>query len=516
MSRLIRSAPRLLFPALLALFGLNQTSPAARGGEYVFHHENVLGTSLEIRLETETPDAAWQAETRILAEIDRLNAVFSGYDPHSELSQWMRAKSSEHVSRELFEVLKAAQRWQAETEGAFDPRVEVLTRLWTASARKGQIPTDPEIEQALAQLKAPAWVLNEAAQTARRSSTCPISLNAIAKGTIIDRACAAGLGGPDSGVRGALVMIGGDTRVRGKLTRRIGISQPGTRAEARDAYVVVELADAALATSGNAMRGFSIGGKWYSHIFDPTTGRPVSQMVQASVIAPSAEQADALATAFSVMPVSKSLALAESLPGVACLLASADGEVTKSRNWSRFERPQARLASLKRESAPAQEESNAWPKDHELTVSFTIAQPSGDTRRYRRPYVAVWITDKDGVPVRTLVLWIQRTGLRWLPDLSRWYRDDQLRKLVDETDLVPSLSKPTRPAGKYEVVWDGKDDQGKTVSTGTYTLNIEAAREHGTHQIIRKELTIGTKPLKEELKGNVEIKSAAFSYGKRP
>ena len=109
----------------------------------------------------------------------------------------------------------------------------------------------------------------------------------------------------------------------------------------------------------------------------------------------------------------------------------------------------------------------------------------------------------------------RQPGPRWLPDLKRWYRDDQARRLVDETNLVDTIARPTRPPGKYEVIWDGKDDHGKPLAAGEYTVSIEAAREHGTYQIIRKAVTLADKPFAEELKGNVEIKSASIEYRRK-
>ena len=58
-------------------------------------------------------------------------------------------------------------------------------------------------------------------------------------------------------------------------------------------------------------------------------------------------------------------------------------------------------------------------------------------------------------------------------------------------------------------------DQGKPLGPGTFAVCIEAAREHGTYQIIRKEVTIADKPFSEDLKGNVEIKSASIEYRRK-
>ena len=66
------------------------------------------------------------------------------------------------------------------------------------------------------------------------------------------------------------------------------------------------------------------------------------------------------------------------------------------------------------------------------------------------------------------------------------------------------------------MIWDGKDNNGKQLAGGEYTITIEAVREHGTYQSIRKEVVIEGKPFTEELKGNVEIKSASIEYRRKP
>jgi thiamine biosynthesis lipoprotein len=63
---------------------------------------------------------------------------------------------------------------------------------------------------------------------------------------------------------------------------------------------VVRLSDSGLSTSGLAEQSFECDGKRYGHVIDPRTGRPVEGMLQASALAPSAEEAEALSTAFFV------------------------------------------------------------------------------------------------------------------------------------------------------------------------------------------------------------------------
>ena len=64
-----------------------------------------------------------------------------------------------------------------------------------------------------------------------------------------------------------------------------------------------------------------------------------------------------------------------------------------------------------------------WDDRMEMGIDFEINPPDGF--RYRPPYVAVWLEDQNGSPVRTLSLWVENSGRgsRWIPDLRRWYRD---------------------------------------------------------------------------------------------
>ncbi|MEM9366179.1 MAG: DUF2271 domain-containing protein [Planctomycetota bacterium] len=148
-----------------------------------------------------------------------------------------------------------------------------------------------------------------------------------------------------------------------------------------------------------------------------------------------------------------------------------------------------------------------------LHVWFSLDRPSGS--RYRKPYLAVWLEDEDGFPVKTATLWWQteQPGPRWHRDLTRWYRNDRMRKIVEKTDLVDGISGATRGPGDYETHFDGTDNSGKRLPPGKYTLCLEAARENGTYKIIRRPIDWGDTPIaRTELKGNIEIPHAAFEF----
>ena len=155
-------------------------------------------------------------------------------------------------------------------------------------------------------------------------------------------------------------------------------------------------------------------------------------------------------------------------------------------------------------------EQGTWNPAFELTVNLELARLDGFGGK--RPYVAVWIEDKDRLPVRTLALWFREVPLAARPQVlvpgrspAGACRRDRAHRVGLERDA---------PAGKYSLIWDGKDNQGKPVKAGVYNVCIEAAREHGTYQIIRQEMDFSAVPKHMDLTGNVEIASASLDYHK--
>ncbi|MCA9192777.1 MAG: DUF2271 domain-containing protein [Planctomycetales bacterium] len=149
-----------------------------------------------------------------------------------------------------------------------------------------------------------------------------------------------------------------------------------------------------------------------------------------------------------------------------------------------------------------------------MELKLTIDRPASSRGGYRKPYVAIWIEDQDGYPIRTISLWVQKSGPgpRWIPDLRQWYKSDRLRQLVESTDLVDGISGATRNAGSYKVAWDGLDGSGAACKPGKYTLFVESAREHGTYQLIKFPFEHGDKAFSENLPGNTEIKDLQLNY----
>ena len=192
--------------------------------------------------------------------------------------------------------------------------------------------------------------------------------------------------------------------------------------------------------------------------------------------------AGALATAFNVLSVDESKALAAEYPGTEYLIVGPDGAQHISENWSG--------------------RSVATESTIELLINVELANLGGGARR---PYVAIWIEDEQHKAVRRLALWYRKP--RWLPDL-RSFSDAQREAPID----LMSIASATRSAGNYSLIWDGKNDQGEYVVQGNYTVYIEAAREHGSYQLMKQTMKFDGKAKSQALAGNEEVSGASLVY----
>lgn len=477
------------------------TGPTAKN-VYTSHFENVLGTSLEIKIKASSQQQADKAESAALQEITRLANLLSAYDSNSEFCKWMKTyQTAETLSPELFSVLQMYDQWKQKTGGALDAAAQVISQLWKASAASQSIPTSLQLQEAVAMVQQTHWKLDERTHTAVHLTKAPLILNSFTKSYIIQKATAIAKTIPE--VQAVLINIGGDMVVSGNLTENVAIADPKADAENDAPIDELNIQNLAVATSGNYRRGNLINGSWYSHIVDPRTGMPVSDIISATVVSPEATDAGALATAFTILSPTESASLAATIPGTEYLLITKDGERIESAGWKLLANPTATKLQ------PLHHTADQWNPDYELVLSLELAQIPGFARR---PYVAVWVEDKDKNPVRTISLWYSKD--RWLHDLRAWYSACYSR-YSGAANSMSTISSATRSAGKYTLKWDGKDDKGNYVKPGTYTICIEAAREHGTYQIMRQEMNFADSPQTASLTGNVEIAGVTLAYKKK-
>jgi thiamine biosynthesis lipoprotein ApbE len=463
---------------------------------HIAHYENVLGTSLEIKSSVFSENQATIAEQTVLNEIERLSKILSGYDANSEFSKWMNTHNQAiPISKELFSVLHLFDQWRVSTNGALDPAAEIVNKVWKDAASNSILPTQEILNKAIAEVKQVHWILDDKNQTATHISNAPIKLNSFAKSYIIQSAANAAINAVE--LNGIIVNIGGDMVIKGAINEKVWISNPKADAENDTPLDQLLIQGKAIATSGNYRRGELINGQWYSHIVDPRTALPANEVISATVVANSATDAGALATAFNVMNPSESIAMAENMKDIDYLIITRNGERFESKNWKSLE-----------DAIPANTSIVNGQKDwtKEIVIGLELAPQMGYAKR---PFAAIWIEDKDQKTVKTIALWYNKG--RWLPDLRDWYRKNGSSLSADPNTFV-SITSSTRSPGKYTMKWDGKDDKGTSLKQGKYTVHIEVAREHGGYDLLEQEVNCNNADQQFQLKGNSEVGTVSVAF----
>lgn len=285
----------------------------------------MLGTVVSIKVYDRGSgvDAAVEDAFGAIRQVER---VMNRFDTQSELSRLNNAAGSGwiHVSGDLFDIVRDSVRYSNETAGAFDVTVLPVMKLWNFKAAE---PKTPSPEDAATALSLTGWNRIRLDPNGRGIllpiAGMGIDLGGIAKGLAVDRAAAVLRG---HGIKSAMVLGAGNIAFvglpPGRLYWKIGIRHPR---DEQGEIGILQVNSGAVATSGDYEKCVIIDGKRYSHIVDPRTGWPVEgNVASVTVLAPTAEEADALSTAVFVMGAEKGMVFVESRGGVEAAIVTVD------------------------------------------------------------------------------------------------------------------------------------------------------------------------------------------------
>ncbi len=286
-----------------------------------------MATTFEVLLPFGTPDALPLAEDA-LDLIDRIEDQLTVYREHSEVSRINRlaADSPVTVEEQLFTLLAQCARLTADTGGAFDITAGPLIKAWGFYRRAGRVPAPEERGDVMQRVGMRHISLDAERRTVHfLRPGVEINLGSIGKGYALDRGAeqlrdqrgvySGLLHGGHSSVY-AIGSLPGDAR-----GWSVGVRHPWC-AERR--LALLRLRDRGLATSAATFQHLEYNGRKLGHILDPRTGWPAEGMASASVTAPSAAEADALATAFFILGTEAARAYCAGHPEVGALLLADD------------------------------------------------------------------------------------------------------------------------------------------------------------------------------------------------
>jgi len=292
----------------------------------------LMGTIVELTLWDDGQDLDGAARAGF-AEIERLEPVFSNYMEESDTSRISRnAGQTISVSPDTITVLKKAVMAAEASNGAFDPTVGALTKVWGPSGEKGVVPSETAVRKLLPLIDWRKIIIDEPAQKAGLvAKDMSINLGGVAKGYIAWKASEAVRG---KGIRRCIIKAGGDMYVFQDATDKprpfiIGIQHPRAKGLLAEVYVD----SGAVSTSGDYERFFEKDGVRYHHILDPKTGFPAGKTMSVTIVSKDPTLGDALSTAVFVMGPVDGMALIERLDGVEGVIVGSDGKVTRSSGF---------------------------------------------------------------------------------------------------------------------------------------------------------------------------------------
>jgi FAD:protein FMN transferase len=275
-----------------------------------------MGIRFSISIFAEDEAGAKADAEAAFAKIAALNQIFSDYEPESELSKLSATAGSGRripVSLELWEVLSRARTLAEKSGGAFDPTCGPLTAIWRRARRKNELPSASLVEEMRARCGWEKLSLHPADKTAElRSANMRLDLGAIAKGYACDHALEflREKGRPISLVAGAGDMAIG-AAPPGRKGWKIAIEPLDAINGARQPpTLILELANCAIATSGDRYQRLDAEGRRFSHILDLRTGQPLQDHSLVTVVAANCITADSLSTVLSALGPQEGLRLA--------------------------------------------------------------------------------------------------------------------------------------------------------------------------------------------------------------
>jgi thiamine biosynthesis lipoprotein len=325
---------------VLALLAAVTLAPAAGGAsspdEQLFTRVHpAMGTDFTLYIYAADGGAADREADRVFAIVDQLESLLSNYQPQSELSRINREAAQHPVTTdpETFRFLKESLEWSARSDGAFDITVGRLMKAWGFFRSTGHVPSNAELARVRSETGWRRVVLNAGTRTVRFTAPgVELDPGGIGKGFAVDAAVEEMRA---DGVRAALLSAGSST-IYGLGAPpqsegwKVRVPDPLHKG---DAISTVMLRDTSLSTANCSEKHFVVGGHQYCHIMDPRTLRPVEGRLQATVIAPSATDSDALSNAVFVLDAVGRGRLMRSLPQADAALVVMAGGVVERYRW---------------------------------------------------------------------------------------------------------------------------------------------------------------------------------------
>ena len=290
-----------------------------------------MGSRFDITVVAKDSAEANQYIENAISEISRIENLISSWKENSQTSEINRNAGVKpvKVSEELFMLIQRSIRISEITDGAFDISYASMDKIWKFDGSMTQMPSEEEIENSIRKVGYKKIILDAENSTVYLSEEgMKIGFGAIGKGYAADKAKDLLI---SQGVVAGIINASGDMNTWGKQPSgedwKVAITNPFDK---NKAFALLPIKNSAVVTSGDYERFVNFNDTRYSHIIDPRTGYPATGIISATVFAPKAELADALATSVFVMGIETGLNRINQLPGIECIIIDENGNVHRS------------------------------------------------------------------------------------------------------------------------------------------------------------------------------------------
>jgi thiamine biosynthesis lipoprotein len=292
----------------------------------------LMGSHFDISVVANSKEKGKEYIQIAIDEISRIERIISSWDSNSQTSLINSNAGLQPVivDLELFDLIERSVSISKLTDGAFDISYASMDNIWKFDGSMKTMPSEEVVKHSVAKVGFENIILEKSSRTVfLKMKGMKIGFGAIGKGYAADRAKKLL---KDQGVLAGIINASGDMNTWGTQVDgsdwKVGIKNPLNK---NKIFATMPVSNGAVVTSGNYEKYVQLDGKRYSHIINPKTGYPSKGIVSASVFAPKAELADALATSVFVMGVDVGLDFIEQLKGVECILVDDSGKIHTSK-----------------------------------------------------------------------------------------------------------------------------------------------------------------------------------------
>ena len=298
---------------------------------------NLMGSVFQITLVDSDSISAHQNINKAILEIERIENLISEWRPQTQISQVNQNAGIKpvKVDKEVFELTKKAIWFSEISNGAFNISIVAMDKIWKFDGTMEKLPSKKAIRNSIVNVNYKNIVLDSINSTIFLSKKgMKIGFGSIGKGYAADKARKLL---QESGIIAGIINAAGDiatwgTQIGGNPWR-IGVNNP---LETGETIEILEFSgNNAVTTSGNYEKYAEINDKRYSHIINPKTGYPSTELISVTIIGPNAEMCNGFSTSIMVLGLKKGIKLINKFHDYQYIIITKKEDIIKKQSISR-------------------------------------------------------------------------------------------------------------------------------------------------------------------------------------